>query len=939
MSELNKQQLEAVEHETGPLLVVAGAGTGKTRVIVERIAKLIDSGVNRRNILALTFTEKAAQEMLDRVGERLQDSYGIELNIFTFNAFGQEILREFAPEIGLSNDLQLIGDTGKVVLLRENLDDLGLDYFAPVSAPDGQLAAISEYFSKLKQQLVTPAKYIEFANNLPANDADEKLERQRHQELANAFGKYIELCRGHNLVDYDDQIYLLVQLLEGRPNILSKLHARFTHLLVDEFQDTNPMQSLLLDLLAGKNQNIMAVGDDDQSIYGWRGATLANILEFGDRYGSSKSVTLVDNYRSTQGILDAAYTLIQNNNPDRLEAIQKLNKRLIAHQESDTAPTLEHFDSINAEIDWIANDVARRIEAGEEPGSLAVLTRRNMGAKKISEMLSYYNIDHTLAGVSQDLYSQPIITGMLEALQVAVDTNNNSALYHTLTGPLFELDPQAIGEVAAQSRRTHQQLEQALVTSELAAKEIELINTWRALVHEKTVSALAYQILDESGLKDKLYAAAQDNEDIASSVQVLGQWFVSLRDFQAVSTTATAIVYLDDFEALRASGETIGEESFADNLPVVMSVHKAKGLEWDTVYIADCTEYSFPLKSRHSSLEVPEELSVSSSADDHMAEERRLMYVACTRARKNLALSYSDTHTGTTRRKPSRFLVEIFGDDLEGGIKTSKASQTSLDLFGAAPSKAPSVQLPNKMKAGSDLVLTTSQLNDYFRCPLDFYYRHVLHVPAEPSPASSVGTLFHALIHEIHVARLNQNKTPSLEELTTKMRGGWPQEGYLSAKQRDRALDTAIEAFAATYARISTDPAPVSAEEPFRIKVPDSNVILTGRIDAVFDGDDGLEIVDYKTSTAATTAEKAKRSTTSSKQLEMYALAWREKHGVLPDKVVLDFVQTNQVGKVAKRESTIDNLAAKISAAGKAITMSDFPVGSRHDFCRHPQAD
>lgn len=262
----------------GPALVVAGAGTGKTRVITERILKLIEKGVRPDSIVALTFTQKAADEMLDRIASSSL-KLALDVHVATFNGFGGELLQRFGGEWGLGN-LKLLGETGKLVFLREHLDELNLDYFAPVSNPDGQLANLGDYASQLKQQLVKPSDYLEYAKKLPGSNAAEKLEKNKHLELAHFYTIYLQLCRARQVIDYDDQIYLTVELLNARPNVLRQLQNQFQYLLVDEFQDTNPMQSALVDLLAGTHQNLMVVGDDDQSIYGWRGATLANILDF-----------------------------------------------------------------------------------------------------------------------------------------------------------------------------------------------------------------------------------------------------------------------------------------------------------------------------------------------------------------------------------------------------------------------------------------------------------------------------------------------------------------------------------------------------------------------------------------------------------------------------------------------------------------------------------
>jgi DNA helicase-2/ATP-dependent DNA helicase PcrA len=935
---LNPAQKKAVDIDGGAALVVAGAGTGKTRVIVERLLRLIESGVDRSQILALTFTEKAAQEMLDRASERLHESYGVELNLYTFNAFGAEMLSEFAIEIGLSSSQRLIGDNGKVVLLREHLDELGLDYFAPVSRPDGQLATIADYFSRLNQQLVTPERYAAFAATLQADDEETQLERKKHTELASAFAAYTKLMRSLNLIDYDDQIYLLIELLERRPNVLKRLWESYPYIMVDEFQDTNPMQSRLIDLLAGKHQNIFVVGDDDQSIYGWRGATLANILEFTKRYPNAKEVTLIDNFRSTQDILDAAWRLIQHNNPDRLEHLNKLDKRLRADRGAGITPKIEHFSRLDAELNWVAEDIARRIRAGEDPGQIAVLARGKNTVNRVHRMLEASGVEHTVAGLSSDLYQQPAVAMLLEALRACVNEHDNVALYHTLTSKLFNGDPRHLSELLGIARARHEPLGNLLSEHEnkSLAEAFEMVNSWREQAHAG-IRELAYKILSDTGYKDSLFAIAQNDEQAARDAQALGQWFDTLYDFEKVSTLPSATSYIDNLDALRAEGEMLSDDSvnIETDMPAVLTVHKAKGLEWRTVYVVDLTEYSFPLKPRGGGLKVPEELISSSSADDHYHEERRLMYVAATRARDELILTYSQSHNGSTKRKPSRFLSELFGTD-PAGIIQSGEKLVGLDSFGGTSKITKPIALPVAMRQNGNLVLTASQADDYLGCPLNFYYKHVLNVPEAPSAATGVGSLFHGLIQEINMAKLEASELPTLDALSKRLEDDWPVTGYSSRAQRNRALKTGLAAFSNLYDRLVNEPVPLAVEKPFQVRIPDSKLILRGRVDAVVPDGNGVQIHDYKTSTSVQTAAKAKSKTTASNQLVMYALAWRIEHDEDPVSVSLDYVQTGQIGIVKKRPDSLDKMQAKLSDAAEAILGGNFPRGNDHEICLHP---
>jgi DNA helicase-2/ATP-dependent DNA helicase PcrA len=935
---LNDAQKRAVEIADGPALVVAGAGTGKTRVIVERLLRLIESGVDKSRILALTFTEKAAQEMLDRASDGLQESYGVELNLYTFNAFGSEMLSEFAIEIGLSSNQRLIGDNGKAVLLREHLDELGLDYFAPISRPDGQLTAIGEYFSRLKQQLVTPQQYTDYVARMPSEDEESEFERTKHAELSSAYSTYIELMRARNLIDYDDQIFLLIELLERRPNILKRLQERYQYIMVDEFQDTNPMQSRLIDLLAGSKKNIFVVGDDDQSIYGWRGATLANILEFTKRYPDAQEVTLIENFRSTQEILDGAWKLIQHNNPERLEHINKLDKRLRADRGVGNKPHVECFSRLDAELQWVAEDIARRLKAGNDPGQIAVLARGKNTVNRVHRLLETNGVNHTVAGLSSDMYRQPAVAVLLEALRTAVDESDNIALYHTLTSRLFDCDPKTLSDLLGESRARHEPLRDVLTGTEDKPLQdaMKVIDEWQKHAH-MTIRELAYRILVDSGFKDKLFAEAQTDEQAGLDAQALGQWFDTLFDFEKVSSLPSAISYIDNLETLRAEGELLADDTInlETNLPAVMTVHKAKGLEWQTVYVVDCTEYSFPLKPRGRGLQIPEALISGSMADDHYREERRLMYVAATRARDELILTYSQSHNGTTKRKPSRFIGEMFGTEPQDMARTDERL-VGLGSLGGPSLVNKRIALPAAMRQNGNVVLTASQADDYLTCPLNFYYKHVLKVPEAPSAATGVGSLFHGLIQEVNTAKLQAVEIPRLETLLTKLETDWPMFGYTSKLQRERALRHATKAFAILYARLLNEPLPIAVEQPFQVRVPDSQLILRGRIDAVVPDGNGVQIHDYKTSTSVQTAAKAKSKTTASNQLVMYALAWRIEHDEDPVSVSLDYVQTGEIGVVKKRADSLDKMQAKLADMATAIVAGEFPAGSNHDFCIHP---
>jgi DNA helicase-2/ATP-dependent DNA helicase PcrA len=935
---LNSAQQEAVEATEGPILVVAGAGTGKTRVIVERIQRLIVRGIEQEAILALTFTEKAAVEMIDRINAS-KNGLTLDTTIATFNRCGNDLLKTYGSEWGLGR-LRLLGDTGQLVFLREHFDEFELDYFAPVSNPDGQLELLARYVSDLKQQLITPDRYAAYLSKLPVSDEAERLDKQKHQELAYFFTTYLTLCRREQVIDYDDQLYLTIDLLKNRPNILKQLRERYRFILVDEFQDTNPMQSEFVDLLAGKTKNIMVVGDDDQSIYGWRGATLANILDFKQRYPAAQETTLIENYRSTQAILDCAYRLIQHNNPYRLEVMNQLDKRLRG-QTDGPAPTLQHFSTYEAELTWLAEDIQRRLGSGQPPGSIAVLARRNEeGVQKIHETLELHGVPHMVAGLNNNIYAQNVVRQLIETLKAVADPHDDLALFHTLSGPLFKLDASQLADMSSNARRHHLSLSEAIQASHDASIKtaLEQVVNWRQLAAEQSVGSVAYAIVTDSGWKQQLYAQAKQGvAAVASEIQALSKFFTTLKEFERVTGVASAQNYILNLPVLQAAGNQFEDPTLdiADDQVNVLSVHRSKGLEWQTVYLVDCSEGSFPLHSRGHSLSVPAELKANpSAADEHMAEERRLMYVAVTRARQELILSYADRHGSGVQRKPSRFLNELLGHE-PAVAALDEAAQTSLELFAGRSAPQATVGLPAKMQQDGRLTLNVSQIETWLRCPQDFYYKYVLSMPLPPAPQLEYGSLIHSVIEQIHRGRHN-GTVPSLEQLLADVVSNLPQTGYATKRTRERAHEQASKTVKAVYERFLNDALPIETEWPFDLVLPDLPLTIRGKIDAVYQLDKGVEIRDFKTGTSVRTAEQAKSRTSGSQQLTLYALAWQQLRGELPARLSLDFVETGQSYAVKKQAKSLDTLQDKLAIMVKDLQQGNYPAGRDHKRCLHP---
>lgn len=955
LKKLNPSQLEAVKHHHGPLLVVAGAGTGKTQVITQRVAYLINKhNVSPKDILAVTFTEKAAGEMEARVSSALK-RYILDVKITTFNAFGYEIVRRFAYELGMNPNLQLLSSTQQLVFLKDHIDSLELKYYSPITNPDGLLVDLAAYFSKLSGELVSPQEYLKYARKLASKSKEPgaKLEASRHLELAGAYKNYQQLKRQQNVIDFDDQVSLTVELLERFPNVRSKLLAEIKYVLVDEFQDTNTAQSRLIDLLAGKEQNVMVVGDDDQSIYRFRGAAVANILRFLERYPKAKRVTLTQNYRSSQQILDSAHRLIQHNNPDRLEARYQIDKQLKG-QFQGKPPHVKTFLAYDEEASFIAQDIKHRLETGQRASDLAVLVRKNTQTAIVAKYLEAGGVDYHIVGQSEDLYTQPDIKIILNFLRTVTDPEAADSFYHLMTSEAYGFNPLWLRRFVAKAQRRHTHLEELL--SNMAdldddaqivklQKFLRQLQEFRQEMPKLSVGQLCFMFLKRTGYLHKLIQRAPNEPELDERIASLNQFFGTLREFEAIAEDNSAAGYIKALPSLLGSGERLLIEDIPElygQKVLILTMHKAKGLEFETVYLFDLTQETLPARKQASGLELPPELrgdNLTLSGDPHLMEERRLMYVAMTRAKKDLVFSFSADHGGRRVRKPSIFIEEALGVAPQlADLKPRSTNTNQIELFNHKTQKLPAgAGLPAHLLRGETLLLTQRQIDDYLMCPAEFYLRHIISPPQPPAFALEYGNLMHNLIQYHNRRRLDGLKL-TLEDLMKYLEANWPQDTFVSAGHHQRSLTQAkatLKKFWAREQKSSFYPAQI--EQSFEFSLPSAQTLVRGRFDAVYQSEQ-VEIRDYKTgATAVNTQDKADTKAKASFQLGVYALAWQTIKGQPPDVLSLDFIDSGLIGRAAKTPRQLSTIENKIHQAAKGIRAGDFRPARSHLFCTHSQ--
>jgi len=837
MQNLNKEQLKAVQHKDGPLLIVAGAGTGKTTVITQRIAYLIEQGLAKSDeILALTFTEKAAGEMEERVDKLLPMGY-LDLCISTFHSFGERLLQAHGLEIGLPGDFKLLNEFEQYSLVKKNLDKLELDYYRPMGNPTKFIRVLIKHFSRLKDEDIGTGEYLKYAEDLqqnldnalsggkiknklkevlamtdiadktglrrrrstrfaseagsapPRNDKeggdDGDLEEmavqevKRINEVANAYHVYQQLLLDNNALDFGDLINYCLKLFRERPAILAKYRQQFQYILLDEFQDTNWAQYELIKLLASPKNNLMVIGDDDQAIYRFRGASMSNILQFQKDFPQTEQIFLVKNYRNRQNILDLSYEFIKQNDPNRLEwqlnkggekkgkegkegkeGERGLSKKLVAENKGkgviEVIEGRDLGDEVNRTVEKIADLKIKDKEVNWS--DFAILVRANESAKEFCNALEIAGLPHQFYS-SRGLYSKPAIMDVIAYLKMLDNYHESAALYRVLNLPVFEFTYQELVNFNYFAKKKAWSLYEVLksfpnIGLELKKKidkAMALINTHTALTRDSSTSEVVRAFMNDSGYLK--YLIDQDELKAQESIALLNQFLKRIKEFEANSDNKSVKVFLNELNLEIEAGEQGALPMDIDAGPdviKVMTVHAAKGLEFKYVFIVNLVDLRFPTIERKEPISIPDALvkEILPEGDIHTEEERRLFYVAMTRAKENLYFTWAPDYGGVRKKKISRFLSEL------GLITESKKKGVGSRARGVGTKK---LEMPvDKIKVGKQETqinlpsyFSYTQLTAFKNCPYQYYFAHILKVPTRGKFVFSFGQAMHLTLQKV----------------------------------------------------------------------------------------------------------------------------------------------------------------------------------------------
>src|SRR6267142_1852009 len=951
---LNDAQREAVTHDAGPLLIVAGAGTGKTTVITRRIAWLISQRRARpEQILALTFTDKAAAEMEERV-DQLADYGYADVEIATFHAFGDSLLRGHSLEIGLQNDFSVLSRAEQVIFLRDRLFELPLSRYRPLGDPTRHLQAIITLISRCKDEDIAPEHYAACAERLRAAAAaalDDEAARDRAEaqtELAAVYAAYQDVMGRAGNIDFGDQIVLALGLLRRRPHVLNYYQRRFKYILVDEFQDTNYAQFEFVKLLAARHRNLAAIGDEDQAIYRFRGAALSNILSFLDRYPDAKQTATTENFRSHQAVLDAAYKLIVYNNPDRLEVRSGIDKHLIAVREpAGPEPRHLHYETATQESDAVATLIREHVEQGQwSVADVAVLVRSNNDADQFLRSFNLRGIPWTFSG-NAGLYGRPEVRLLLAFLRAVAHPDDSVSVHYLASSDIYQVPIVDLTRCATHADRKHRWLFDVLRETEsitelageigdearLAIRHLVAdLTRYMELGREMPTGELLYQFLVDSGWLARMSKAATARDE--AEVQNISKFFRRIQDASKTLKYDNVRELVKHLDALIDAGEdpAVAEADVETPAVRVLTVHKAKGLEFPVVFMVNCVQGKSPVQRRGDALELPAELikDLLPAGDFHTQEERRLFYVGMTRARRELFFTSARDYGGARERKVSQFVLEALDLPKDAARPFKSKAVEEIERF-APPAVQDDVPLP-PIPDDEELTISHKQGDDYQTCPLKYRYVHQLRVPILRHHMVVYGSTIHAVV-EFYLKRRVEGNYTSLEDLLGEYERKWLNQGFLTWEHQEARKAAGLEALTRFWHHEEAEGVkPTYIEKDFAFSVGQNRV--RGRFDRVDEDLLGAVIVDYKTSEVIRQKD-ADRRVAQNLQLKMYALAWREMTGRLPLWVELRFIETHVIGRHEPTEADVQEAITAVEAAAAGIRARRFEATPSRQACRY----
>lgn len=936
--QLNDNQKKAVEHSGTPLLIIAGAGTGKTTVITERVIFLMEQQqVAAESILALTFTEKAATEMLERIDIRLPLGHS-EPTVKTFHAFCDQILRRYGLEIGINTGFKIMTEVESWIFFKEHLFDFSFDYYRPFGNPTKFIGALVSYFGKLQDENVLPLEYLEFAKKHPASTDEEKQEKKRHVELAKAYGQYLDMKLSKDVFEFSDLHFYVLKLFRERPNVLKKIQEQYTHILVDEFQDTNLIQFQLIQLIAGTGSDLTVVADDDQSIYAFRGSNISNILNFSRIYKNAEKISLVQNYRSPQSLLDSAYELIQFNNPNRLEVKEQVSKKLVstAVRHDKEAVFFHSFTHSEEENAFIVDTIENCIKTGRSLSDIAILVRANSYADPISEELHFRGIPYQFLGL-KGLYDCEEIKDLLSLLRFLRNQRDSVSLFRLIRISFFGFEMEEILLLLNEARSRKVALWDLLkkIEKDKAKKFVEIISGYIEKSRDYKGGSVLHQFLMEYYYPKLLNEVTLENE---RKILNIHEFFNRIKQFESRSAEQSIVELIDFLDLVIEAGENpaTAESDMDIEAIKIMTVHASKGLEFPIVFVPALVSQRFPGTNRSETVPFPDGLKkdLLPSEKTNIAEERRLFYVACTRVREQLFLTASKYYGDAKRpKKVSQFISEL--KLTEFNIEDSRLKIQ--DSKSKIPDLKEAKEMTQQIRREVPRRFSYSQISMFEKCPRQYEYAYIYKIQGESTPALSFGNSMHTTLKRFYdyLAEISKptlfGEQKDVEKVLLDIYDqSFVYSDYLSKKHQKQAYDAGKKMLKAYYGVNGPEfTLPYLTEKSFVLPIGD--FIFSGRLDRIDKLDTGsCEVIDYKTG-----KKKTQKEVDKDKQLSLYALACRDVLRLQPKKLSLYFLDDQEKIETVRTDEQMDDAKEAFQKIAEAICASDYSPTPSQQTCKY----
>jgi ATP-dependent DNA helicase UvrD/PcrA len=812
---LDAEQRGAAAIGRGPVRVVAGAGTGKTAVIAERFRRLVMGGTPPSSILVMTFTDRAAAEMRARIEDLISAAAPA---VGTFHAIALSWLRADGRSIGVPAGFRIITGADRWILARELMWQLGDLALTGDERPDDLVAPALQMLERLKQELVPLERLAAWTKT-----AEDREKAQLMEACVRLFRAYEAACRKERVLDFEDLLTLTVRVLEQRPALLEAYRERYPHVLVDEYQDLNLAQERLVELVAGGGAPFV-VGDDDQSIYRFRGASRASLERFLRAFPTASTVTLGRNHRSSRRIVAAASALV-GNNADRLP------KDLRSSKSGEKVEVWACPDGAS-EADAIAEEASRLIGSGMVPSAIAVLCRTNAIARPIADALAAHRLPHVVIG-GHGFNDRPEIKDVIALLRVLRDPNDLVALARAVTRPPASLAQEAALAVL-RDRKESTPLD-ALASWAPASTFARLLHALSSQVAVLDVRDLFFELMEKTRYLEVVSSKLEASE-AARSVANVSRFAELIAEFCEMSTDRSLDSYMRhlDLVLLSQEDERPAEVEGLGSAIQVMTIHQAKGLEFEAVFVPGLVEGRLPQSGRSPRFELPAAVlePLVRGREDVVAEERRLLYVAMTRAMRYLYLTRASHYEGGRRWRDSRFLDEV-----------KAAGGRTVVLRTIAESSRPAPR-PSPRRGEGAVVLSYSSISAYRDCPRQYWYRHVQRLPAVQSAEAVQGVIMHETLRRAgETRRIGGDVTAQmLRSLHHEVRTEIPFPDARRAATFERNGAAQLEALRTSG---GLDAQPEYLEQPFTVAV--DGWTLNGVIDRIDRTSGRWRIIDYKT--------------------------------------------------------------------------------------------